>query len=71
MIANQMRYETPIAFVYDIMCSIDPNFMAYKLINKYSDEILNLVHEQNIAEETEELKEELILRVNSLKVSSN
>ena len=59
------------AFVDDIMSSADPGIMAYKLINKYSDEILNLVLERNITEGTEALKEELILRVNSLKVRNN
>ena len=71
MTTDQMRSETQVLFLDDISHSADPIIMTHQLIQRYSDEIINIILERNLTGEIEALKEELILRVNALKVSSN
>ena len=71
MIVDQMQSKIQVSFLDDITLSANPMFMAQQLIQRYSDEIVNIIIECDTSEEKEVLKKELGRRVNSLKVSNN
>ena len=71
MTTEKMWYEIEATFLDDITCSTNPVFITSQIIRRYGNEILNLVLKQNKTKETKALKDELICRVNSLKVSNN
>ena len=57
--------------MHDITLSADPMFMSQQLKQRYSDEIVNIIIKGDTSQEIEALKEELVCRAKSLKVSSN
>ena len=56
MTADQMQSKIRASFLHDITLSVDPMFMAQKLKQRYSDEIVNIIIEGEKTEEKEALR---------------
>ena len=71
MTADQMQSKIEVSFLHEIALSANPMFMAQKLKQRYTDEIVNIIIKCDTSEEKEALRKELDRRGQSLKVSSN
>ena len=71
MIADQMRSEIRESYIRDIHLSNDIAFMTQKIVQRYTDEVINNLIEGDRSEEKEALREKLDYRIQSLKVISN
>ena len=71
MIVDQMRSEIWESYIRDIRLSTDIAFMTQKIVQRYTDELINILIAGDRSEEKEALRAELDRRIQYLKVSSN
>ena len=71
MIADQMKFEIRESYIRDIYLSTDIAFMTQKIVQRYTDELINILISGDRSEEKEALREKLDRRIQYLKVSSN
>ena len=63
MIVDQIQSKIWASFLHDITLSANPMFMAQQLIQRYSDEIVNIIIEGDTSKEKDAPKEELGHRI--------
>ena len=71
MIADQMQSEIRESYLHDIALSTNLVFITYKIKERYTDELVNIIIKGDRSEEKEALRIELDCRIQSSKVSSN